>query len=233
MKVAILQSNYIPWKGYFDIVSNVDIFIFHDDIQYTKDDWRNRNKIRTIKGSEWLTIPCGRNEKRLICEVSLADHSWQKKHWKKLNENYGGAPYYNLYRDFFAYFYLQHNWSNLSELNQLMIKKVSTELLGIETKFHDSREYKLTLSKGKRIKELLYKVGASHYLSGPSAKNYLDVAGLKNSGIDVEWMSYDGYPAYPQQFSGFDHYVSIIDLLFNVGPEFEKYMRMNQSNQGP
>ncbi|MFC2451055.1 MAG: WbqC family protein, partial [Flavobacteriaceae bacterium] len=97
-KVAILQSNYIPWKGYFDIIRSVDLFIFHDDLQYTKGDWRNRNKIKTPNGIKWLTIPCGTNEKRLICEVEITDHSWQKQHWNLIQMSYKKSEYFSVYK---------------------------------------------------------------------------------------------------------------------------------------
>src|ERR1700681_1938553 len=102
-RVAILQSNYIPWKGYFDIIHDVDLFVFYDDVQYTKNDWRNRNKIKTPQGTQWITIPVGTNEHRLICEVEIRDTSWQKKHWKMLQQNYAKAPYFHVFEPFLDY----------------------------------------------------------------------------------------------------------------------------------
>lgn len=218
-RVAILQSNYIPWKGYFDIISQVDLFIFHDDLQYTKNDWRNRNKIKTAQGLEWLTIPCGTSEKRLICEVELADHSWQKKHWQKIKMSYQNAPFYKDYKDFLEEVYIAKTWTNLSELNQYLIQKISRDFLGIKAVFADSRSYHLTLKKADRVRELLEKCGATHYLSGPSAKDYLNETFLAESGIQLEWMNYEGYPEYPQLFGDFVHQLSIIDLLMNTGSQ--------------
>src|SRR5687767_735619 len=99
-RVAVLQSNYIPWKGYFDIIHDVDVFIFHDDLQYTKQDWRNRNRIKTPKGAEWLTIPVGTSEDRLICEVEIPESNWAEKHWRMIQQNYSKAPYFTLYKQF-------------------------------------------------------------------------------------------------------------------------------------
>ena len=96
-KVAIIQSNYIPWKGYFDIINDVDLFIFHDDLQYTKGDWRNRNKIKTPQGTIWITIPVGTNTERLICEVEIKDNQWQRKHYNLLKQHYINTPYYKKY----------------------------------------------------------------------------------------------------------------------------------------
>lgn len=224
MRVAILQSNYIPWKGYFDIVGSVDLFIFHDDLQYTKGDWRNRNKIKTPKGTEWLTVPCGTSEHRLICEVELTNSDWQRKHWNLILSHYSKAPYFKQYRSFFEDIYLRRNWANLSEMNQHVIKAVSIDLLGIKTIFDDSRAYTLEMAKGERVVELLKKAGATTYLSGPAAKSYLEESTFSTEGIDLEWMSYANYPEYPQLYPPFDHAVSIIDLIFNTGPDAASFM---------
>ena len=222
-KVAILQSNYIPWKGYFDIISKVDLFVFHDDLQYTKGDWRNRNRILTPNGPLWLTIPCGSNLKRLICEVELNDHSWQKKHWATIENNYRKAPYFNKYKDFFKSFYFDQNWATLSEANQSLIKSISKELLGLSTKFEDSRKYNLENSKAERVIELLVKTDADYYLSGPAAKDYLIPEMFKAQNIQLEYMDYSNYKEYQQLHDPFEHAVSIIDLVFNVGDEMNDY----------
>ena len=224
-RIAILQSNYIPWKGYFDIINSVDEFVFHDDLQYTKNDWRNRNRIKTEKGATWLTIPCGTNQKRLICEVEMKDSSWQKKHWDQIESNYIKTTYWHIYKDFFSDIYLNNKWIKLSEFNQTLIKKISKELLGITTIFRDSREFNLKSSKAERVLELLKKIGATSYLSGPSARNYLKESMFKEANIDIYWMDYSGYPEYNQLFKPFFHEVSIIDLIFNEGPDSRNYMK--------
>jgi len=229
-RVAILQSNYIPWKGYFDLINMVDLFIFHDDLQYTKGDWRNRNLIKTPSGVQWLTIPCGTNEHRLICEVQLTDQSWQAKHWTLIKANYEHTEYFKRYRPFFEEIYLGTKWQNLSEMNQAVVERISRELLGIRTEFEDSRKYSLTQRKAERVKELLLKCGADEYLSGPAAKDYLSEESLDEAGIRLEWMSYAGYPEYPQLNPPFTHQVSVIDLLFNTGDQAVKYMK--SFNQG-
>ena len=220
-KVAILQSNYIPWKGYFDIIASVDEFIFHDDLQYTKNDWRNRNKIKTDKGIIWLTIPCGTDTHRLICEVQLNDSSWQKKHWSIIQQYYGKAPFFKEYKEF----YIGQIHKNLSDMNQNLIKKISKEILGINTTFKDSREYCLTKSKGDRVLELLNKTQATYYLSGPAAKDYIDESLFKKANIELAWMDYSGYREYNQLYPPFEHGVSIIDLIFNTGQDEINYIR--------
>ena len=230
-KVAILQSNYIPWKGYFDLLHSVDPFIFHDDIQYTKNDWRNRNKIKTPSGAQWITIPCGTNEKRLIYEVELKDASWQRKHWNKIKNNYQKSPFWNLYGNFFEEFYLGHKWTNLSHLNQYLIKIIAKEFLGIKNiVFDDSRKYNLTEKKELRVLELLNKVGATCYISGPAAKDYIQEENFKNQGVELSWFEYTSYPEYDQMHGEFIHDVSILDLLFNCGPDSYRYVKKQKTN---
>lgn len=223
-KVAVIQSNYIPWKGYFDIIHHVDQFIFYDDVQYTKNDWRNRNRIKTALGIRWLTIPVGSPEQRLICEVELNDNHWPRKHWATIQQSCSKAPYFRQYRDFFERVYTQTKWTNLSELNQFLIKTISSEFLGIKTEFRDSREFCLTRKKGDRLLDLLQQTAATLYVSGPSARDYLDEQRFTEAGIELVYKDYSGYPEYPQLFPPFEHQVSILDVLFNCGPEAPYYI---------
>ena len=225
-KVAISQSNYIPWRGYFNLIDMADLFIFHDDIQYTKNDWRNRNKIKTAHSTKWLTIPCGVNTNRLICEVELLDHSWQIKHWRRISENYHKAFYFHKYESFFEDFYLNHLWKRLSDMNQYLIKYIAREFLDITTQFEDSRKYNLRHRKGDRVLELLKKTGATEYISGPAAKNYLNPEELEKNNIKLTWMDYSGYREYNQLFSPpFINEVSIVDLIFNTGPNARNFLQ--------
>ena len=224
MKVAILQSNYLPWLGYFDIISSVDLFIFYDDLQYTKNDWRNRNKIKGPCGLQWITIPTGQNLKRLICEVEIKNKVWQQKHWKSLKNCYAKSPFFSYYEKFFEDFYLKNTWRNLSDLNQYLIKKISHDFLDIKVEFDDSRNYFLKSSKGDRVIELLKKVNATSYLSGPSAKKYLNESSFRENDIKLDWMNYDNYKDYPQLHSPFERHVSIVDMLFNVGPDAKFFL---------
>lgn len=223
-KVAILQSNYLPWKGYFDIIHDVDLFIFYDDVQYTKNDWRNRNKIKTTNGASWITIPVGTNLNRLVCEVELQDSTWATKHWNSIRHAYCKTPYFNLYKDFFEDEYLGQNWKNLSQLNQYLIKYIANTFLGIKTDFGDSREYEVTGEKQERLISLLKRVNTDVYVSGPSAKNYIDDEVFKAANIELIYKNYLDYPEYPQLYPPFEHGVSIIDLLFQVGPAAPEYI---------
>ncbi len=219
LKVAIIQSNYIPWKGYFDIIHDVDQFIFYDDVQYTKNDWRNRNRIKTAQGVQWLTIPVGAREGRLIHEVEPANQLWPRKHWTTIRQSYAKSPYFKQYQDFFEHVYLELEWLNLSQLNQFLIQTISTEFLGMRTEFGDSRAFRLSGSKTDRLMDLLNQVGATRYVSGPMASDYLDERRFADAGVELVYKDYAGYPEYPQCFPPFEHRVSIIDLLFHCGPD--------------
>jgi hypothetical protein len=217
-RVAILQSNYIPWKGYFDIIHDVDEFIFHDDLQYTKQDWRNRNRIKTPRGPEWLTIPVGGREKRLICDVELPETSWPRSHWRRLETSYGRARHFERYRTLFEEIYLGTTWRMLSDLNQHIIRTLALEL-GISTRFRDSRDLDLRGRKQERVLEILHWTEAEVYVSGLAAKNYLEEERFAGSGIELVWKEYGGYPEYPQLYPPFLHEVTILDLLFHTGPD--------------
>lgn len=224
-KVAVLQSNYIPWKGYFDIIHDADLFVFYDEVQFTKNDWRNRNILRAKEGLRWISVPVGKKISRSIDNVPLLDKTWQKKHWAQICEYYRTAPFFPFYRSFFEDMYLSCQWSYLHELNQCLIQFIAKDLLGIETHFANSRDYQSSGSGHKKLLELLQSAGAEEYISGPAAKNYIVESDYEAAGIQLLWKDYTGYPEYPQQFDyPFEHGVSILDLLFNVGEDAPWYI---------
>lgn len=223
-RVAILQSNYIPWKGYFDLIHDVDLFVFYDDVQFTRRDWRMRNRIKTAQGTPWLSIPAGHDTDRLICDVALYDSHWQTKHWRTLLMNYGACPHFARYRAYFEQVYLGTVWQNLSELNQSLIRHIAHEFLGIQSEFADSRSFPATGRKQERLLSLLGQTGATDYLSGPAAQDYIVPQQFSDLGIALHWKDYRGYPEYLQRFPPFEHGVTILDLLFNVGPEAPAYI---------
>ncbi len=218
-KVAICQSNYLPWKGYFDLIHDVEVFVFYDDVQFTVRDWRNRNKIKTPQGGLWVTVPVGADRNRRICEVTIPDDGWQKHHWKTIRQFYSKAPHFKQYQDFFEHVYLEVRWRTLSELNQFLIMHIAREFLGIKIEFIQSAHFEVTSKKQERILDLLHAVGADVYVSGPSAKAYLDSARFGRAGIDLIWKDYSGYPEYSQFHPPFEHAVSILDLLFHMGED--------------
>ena len=224
-KIAILQSNYIPWKGYFDLIASVDEFIIYDDMQYTRRDWRNRNLIKTPHGVQWLTVPVlvkGRYNQK-ISETQIQGADWAEIHWKSLELNYKRAPYFSDIAKRLRPIYLDGGFTHLSALNRRLIDFVCT-YLKITTTITNSSDYSLSDGKTQRLAGLCMEAGGTHYVSGPSARSYLDESVFNIVGIEVMWFDYIGYPDYPQQWGNFVHGVSILDLLFNCGPDSGKYM---------
>ena len=227
MKAAVLQSNYIPWKGYFDIIHDVDLFVFYDEVQYTKNDWRNRNRIRTEQGLKWLTIPCGYDIKRKICDVKIKNElPWQTDHYNQIVSAYQKAPFFSKYRDLLESVYLDHTWEYLYRLNRYLIETISKEYLGIDTVFRDSLEFVSQGAKDEKLLSLLQNIGCDIYVSGPAAKNYMNIQMYRDNGINVIWKDYSGYPQYNQGygFGAFEHGVSILDLLFYTGEDAPYYI---------
>jgi len=223
-KVAIVQSNYIPWKGYFDLIAAVDEFITYDEVQFTKNDWRNRNKIKTPKGVEWLTIPVGQDIRRRVRDVELVDARWQEKHWKTLAANYARAPHFAELARVFQPLYLERRHTHLSALNREFIEAIC-RYLGIKTSITNCWDYELVEGKSERLASLAMQAGAAEYVSGPSAKSYIDERTFSTRGIRLTWFDYTGYPEYPQLWGTFSHEVTILDLLFNCGKDAPRYMR--------
>jgi len=219
-----LQSNYIPWKGYFDIIHDVDLFVFYDDVQYTKRDWRNRNIILTQSGPQYLSVPVSANRETLIKDCKIADVKWQHKHYHALQTNYAGAPFFRRYKEFLEYVYLDRTWTYLWELNRYIIKIISKDFLEIKTSFSDSTHYPSKGVKHERLLSIVKAAEASVYISGPAAKSYIVADDYAGAGIELVWKDYSGYPVYPQRFEPFTHQVSILDLLFNVGDDAPYYI---------
>ena len=222
--VAIIQSNYIPWKGYFDIINDVDLFVFYDDVQFTVRDWRNRNIIKTAAGPRWITVPVGASRNRLVCEVGITERGWAREHWALLKRHYGQAPFFADYAPMLEEVYAGHEWTSLSSLNQHLICQIARHCLGIATEFRDSREFAPVGCRQERLIDLLTKAGADRYLSGPAAKDYVDENRFADAGIRVMWKDYRGYPDYPQFHPPFSHQVTILDLLFHMGPVAPDYI---------
>lgn len=224
LRVAVLQSNYLPWKGYFDIVHDVDLFVFYDDVQFTKRDWRNRNKVKTSQGTAWLTVPVAYSDRRNIDEVRIPDPTWQRKHWQTLLQTYGKAPHFARYRAYFESVYLGQRWESLSELNQSLIRHIATEFLGCSTRFARSSDFGSEGARQDRLLDLLQRTGATWYLSGPAAQSYIEPERFEQAGIELAWKDYRGYPEYPQRFPPFEHGVTVLDLLFQCGPDAPQYI---------
>ncbi len=224
-KISILQSNYLPWKGYFDIINAVDEFIIYDDMQYTKNDWRNRNKIKTNQGVQWLTVPVRIDSlSQTIHETRTAADIWRSKHAKTLSFAYGKSRCFGEMWPLFEPLYADHGGDSLSEINFGFIQAVNS-VLGIRTKLTWSNDYKLIGDRNERLANLCQQAGAAEYVTGPSALDYMDPEVFHRAGIKVKVVDYSGYPEYTQLHPPFEHAVSALDLLFNEGKDARKYMK--------
>ncbi len=224
-KVAILQSNYIPWKGYFDMIATVDEFIIYDDMQYTKRDWRNRNKIKTSQGIQWLTVPVrikGKFEQS-IRHTEIDGVHWRNTHWKSLCANYAKSEFFREVSSLIEPIY-REDFISITDLNLAFIQAIC-QFLGIKTKISFSWDYRLDDGKTERLVSLCRQAGATEYISGPAAKDYIVPGLFQEAGIVLSWFDYENYPEYPQLWGEFVHGVSILDLLFNCGQDAKKYMR--------
>ena len=222
-RVAVLQSNYVPWKGYFDLISSVDEFVFYDDMQYTRRDWRNRNRIKTPTGLQWLTVPVltkGRFEQS-IRDTCIDGDAWAETHWKALMLNYRRAPAFAATAAWLEPL-LRQPWTHLSMLNRALIEAVCARL-GIATRLRCSWDYAAQGGRSERLASICAQAGATVYVSGPAARDYLDEAAFSRRGIAVEWFDYAGYLPYPQLWGAFEPAVSILDLLFNCGADAPRY----------
>ncbi|QIM48066.1 WbqC family protein [Pusillimonas sp. DMV24BSW_D] len=228
-RIAIIQSNYLPWRGYFDMIAYVDEFIIYDDMQFTKNDWRNRNKIKTPQGEKWISIPVGQNINRRIRDVELTDTSWQRKHWQSMELNYRRAPFFPDIAALLKPVYIDQKHLTLSSLNRKLIEVVCS-YLEIRTIISNSWDYTLTNGKTERLIDLCTQTGATEYVSGPAAKDYLDQKAFAENNIQLTWFDYTGYPEYPQLWGDYTPSVSIIDLLFNCGKRAAFYMKFAPRN---
>jgi hypothetical protein len=227
-KVLITQSNYIPWKGYFDAINMADEFIIYDDMQYTKNDWRNRNMIKTPTGPTWLTIPIdiSGNHFKKINEMFVSNkyNNWNKKHWQSLLHNYSKSQYFTEIQYFLKPLYFNCNETNLSKINSYFLRAIC-DYLGINTRITNSGEFDLKGDRSEKLLNICKELNASHYLSGPSAKAYLNQEIFLENNIVIEWLNNDNYKEYNQLFPPFKHRVSILDLIFNCGPDSKKYLK--------
>lgn len=224
---AIIQSSYIPWKGYFDLINFVDDFVLYDDVQYTRRDWRNRNKIKTPQGLVWLTVPVEVKGKYLqkIKETKIAELSWAENHFQTLTHAYKKAPYWGLTEPWLQRLYERAaQLTMLSEVNFLFLQEISKRL-EINTKFHWSSDFLLAEGKSERLLEICKQLGAAEYVSGPAAKDYLDSSIFQRTGVSVSWADYSGYAEYDQLYPPFSHGVTVIDLLVHTGPEARSHLK--------
>jgi hypothetical protein len=229
LRIAAIQSSFIPWRGYFDFIASVDRFVFLDDVQYTTRDWRNRNKIKTPKGTEWLSVPVVHKERSQLVMDTAIDNStsWRKKHMGTWSANYRAAPYFEMIMEILSD--LDGNEAaTISQLNIGLIRKIC-DFLNISTPIILSSELALEGSKTERLIDLLKKLNATTYLSGPSADAYLDKEAFRRNRIQLEYKSYD-YQPYPQLWGKFVGEVTVLDLIANCGSEAKNHIRSQTPN---
>jgi hypothetical protein len=228
MNVVILQPSYIPWRGYFDLIRKSDLFIFYDDVQYDKRGWRNRNQIKTPRGKQWLTIPVfsrgSQTENISINQIKVVwENPWNQDHLKAFHHSYAKAPYFEKYVPLLNELYNRHD-DYLADFTIESTIALARELGIAHTRFMRSSEIPgITGQKTDRLIEILQAVGATHYISGPSAKDYIENDKFDAAGITLEYMEYN-YPEYPQLHPPYDPFVTIFDLLFMTGSEAPNYI---------
>ncbi|MBW1297149.1 WbqC family protein [Aquimarina litoralis] len=224
-KIAISQSNYIPWKGYFDMINMADIFVIYDEVQYTKNDWRNRNILKTKNGSDWITISVKQNKLgQTIDETEVSFSKWNVKHWKTIQAIYGKSPFFKDYKERFEELYLGIKTPLLSEINRRFISEIC-DILDIKTSIIDSRELSLKGNANERLVDACEKLSATTYLSGPAAKAYINESIFEKNSILIEWIDYSGYKEYKQMWNPFEHRVSVLDLIFNTGDQAKTFLK--------
>jgi hypothetical protein len=229
VRLGALQPSYLPWLGFFDQIARCDLFILYDDLPYSKDTWRNRNRIRTPQGWCWLSVPVVNAgvSRKTIREVQVSEHgNWRRAHWRSLRTAYGRAPYFECHEEFFARLY-ESRWRFLVDLN-LAVVRYLVESLGTETPLLLSsaaglerdyrRVYPEKTDPAGRMIFVCQELGAMQFLEGAVGRTFMDSARFEASGITLEFHEYQ-HPVYRQLFSPFIPYLSVVDLLFNHGPE--------------
>jgi hypothetical protein len=227
LNCVILQPSYIPWRGYFHQIYKADTFVFLDDVQYDKRGWRNRNRIKTANGSLWLTIPTHNRGTQVnhtpITEIKIdSEIDWVKKHLLSIRYSYAKAPFFKQYFPIIEELF--HDVpESLADFTIETTIKLAKELGIADRRFLRSSDYQIEGVKTERLINLLKAVGATHYISGPVAKDYIEDVSFQEADISLEYMTYS-YPEYTQLFPPFDPQVSIIDLLFMKGADASKYI---------
>jgi len=223
-RVAIIQPSYIPWRGTFDIIHSVDVFVFLDDVQYTVRDWRNRNRIKTHQGpSTWLSVPTKGGRDQRIMDVEIDDtQDWRRKHVASLKHSYGRCKFFGEYFPRFSEVLLAGP-SKLSELD-IELTKLIAGWLSIECRYARSSDLDAQGTKDDRLIDIVQKMGGDAYLSGPAARDYIQPEKFGRAGIALAYQDYAGYPEYSQISAPFDPQVTTLDLLFAVGPEAPDYI---------
>lgn len=218
MKIGILQPGYLPWLGFFEQMHKCDIFVLYDDVQYDKHSWRNRNRIKTANGVQWLTVPVSVSLADLprIKEVRIDNSTnWRKKHLQSIRQNYSKAPFYRSCISLFEETYAT-DWELLVDLDLRFLEQLAT-YLGISTRLVRSSTLGIT-EEGRlgRLVGICRILNADTFYEGAAGRDYLDTEYFTGQGINVEFQNYV-HPIYHQLYGDFIPYLSVVDLLFNHG----------------
>ncbi len=216
--VGILQPGYLPWLGFFEQVYRCDVFVIYDDVQFDKGGWRNRNRIKTPGGPQWLTVPVLTKGKKfpLIKDVQInGSIPWQKKHIKSIKQNYSKAPFFDDY-GLELIRIIDRPWKYLLDLDMELIYWL-LNVLGIKTEMVLSSELQVEGKRVDRLIGIIKKVGGRVFYEGAAGKSYINTDLFEQEGISVVFQDYK-HPVYPQLYGDFVSHLSVIDLLFNCGP---------------
>jgi hypothetical protein len=224
MMIAIHQPQFMPWLGYFDKMDRCDIFVLLDNVQFKKNEYQNRNKIKTSQGWEWFTIPVKYRYPQKINEVMIENSfNWRKKHLHALETNYGKSPYFERYIDRFNRFY-QQEWQSLSQVNIASVRLLK-ELIGIDTKMIIASEMEgLSDEPNQRLIDICKRLGSDTYLAGSQGKEYMEIDSFNEAHIHIVFQEFK-HPVYSQLFGKFEYFMSAIDLVFNSGNESLEIIR--------
>ena len=225
MRVTILQPSYLPWLGFFEQMHRSDQFVLYDDVQFTRRDWRNRNRIRVQEGSVWLTVPVIQKNKyeQSLIETKIDNStSWKRKHLESIRCHYSKTPFFDLYFPWCEKTF-NREWDFLLDLSLETIQYLKGELK-INTPLLRSSELGESGNKSERLISICKQLGATQYLSGESARNYISEKDFSDQGIGLEYQNYQ-HPEYPQRYEGFVPFLSTIDLLFNCGDKSMGFLK--------
>ena len=219
MKIlGILQPGYLPWLGFFEQMDKADKFVIYDDVQFDKNGWRNRNRIKTPQGDQWLTVPVLTSKKssQLVCEVAIDNRTdWRKKHRKSIEQNYRKAPFFDEYYPVFEKGF-STEWDNLFECDMFFIEEIR-KILGIDTPLISSRTLESKGESTDRLIKICKELNVDAFYEGLAGKNYIDESLFDQNGIKLVYQQYD-HPVYRQMYKDFISHLSVIDLIFNEGP---------------
>ncbi|MDI9569835.1 MAG: WbqC family protein [Pseudomonadota bacterium] len=224
MIVSVHQPQYLPWLGYFDKIDRADVFVLLDNVQFKKNEWQNRNRIKTPRGPQWLTVPVLYKFPQLISEVGINDRErWQHKQRQAILSNYRKAPHWTLLESFFSEIF-SRTWATIAELNIHVVRELAT-IMGITTPLQVASELPpLPDDPDERLIAITHHYGGDVYLAGSGGHDYMDLAKYERAGVEVVFQDYR-HPSYPQLWGDFEPFMSVVDLIYNQGREALEIIR--------